>query len=537
MLTGACLAVAMAGIDTTVVVVALAKIQRDLTISFDGLQWVLNAYLLTSGALVLVGGRLGDLFGRRRVFVLGISVFAIASALCGVAPTGWWLIANRALQGVGLAFMLPGAVALVTAAFPDERQRGRAIGIWTAVLGASMAAGPLIGGVLTDHVSWRAVFLVNIPVAAASLAIVLRAGRESRDRSAERVVDVTGLILITLSLTCLLLGIVQSGTWGWGSPSVIALLVGAAVLMIAFIYSQARTRFPLIHLGVFRERTVVGASLGSLFTFFSMFCWLFFFALYLQYVLGESPQSTGILQLPGTVALAVTAIPASRVAERLGPRVPAVAGCTLSAVGLALLAPIAGNWGYSRLWLPFVLVGAGIGLALTPLSSATVRALPGGQAGSAGGLIYMVRWIGGALGVAVGSAVFQTLATGRVNELAHSNPIVGRQLASFQGLLSNHALRSDDLSHLPGAVRAALDSVFAHGVGGVMVLATAVAAAAAVAGLLIRRVQPTAPSLPMPPASPVTTGGTTTANDGLRHGPGPVPRSRKPSALPPSTPG
>jgi len=254
-----CFALFMVMLDNTVVNVALPSIQRDLDASISGLEWTVNAYTLSFAVLLVTGGRLGDLFGRRRMFLFGVVMFAASSAFIGLSPNATWLVAGRALQGVGAAFMMPGTLSIISNTFPPE-ERGKAIGTWAGVSALALAVGPVVGGFLVEHVSWQSIFFLNLPVAALAVVVTLFAAHESRDESAPRTVDVPGLVTITTGLTALVLALVQGNGWGWDSPAILGLFALAAVSLMAFVLVEQRHPAPMVDFTFFRSRSFLGAK-------------------------------------------------------------------------------------------------------------------------------------------------------------------------------------------------------------------------------------------------------------------------------------
>ena len=320
-----CFALFMIMLDNTVVNVALPSIQRDLHASLSALEWTVNAYTLTFAVLMVTGGRLGDIFGRRRMFLFGVAVFGISSAAIGFAPTDTTLVLFRAVQGVGAAFMMPATLSIITQAFPAE-QRGTAIGTWAGVSALALAIGPVLGGFLTEYVSWRAIFWINPPIAIGAVAVTLFAARESRDETVDKTVDFPGIAAITIGLTALVLALVEGNEWGWGSTRVISLLVIAAVGLTAFVLIEKRVKAPMVNFAFFRSRTFLGANLVGFLVSFAMLAQFFFLALYMQNILGYSPLQAGIRFLPSTLVLVVMGPLAGRLTDRVGPRPLMAAG-------------------------------------------------------------------------------------------------------------------------------------------------------------------------------------------------------------------
>jgi len=275
-----CFALFMIMLDNTVVNVALPSIQRDLHASLSSLEWTVNAYTLTFAVLLVTGGRLGDIFGRRAMFIFGVVVFGISSLAIGFAPDDTALIAFRAVQGIGAAFMMPATLSIITQAFPAH-QRGTAIGTWAGVSALALAIGPVLGGFLTQQVSWRAIFFINPPIAVLAVAVTLFAARESRDETVSRSVDFPGIATITIGLTAIVLALVEGNRWHWGSPAIVALLVTSAIALIAFIQIEMRSRAPMVDFTFFRSRSFLGANVVAFLVSFAMLAMFFFMALYL----------------------------------------------------------------------------------------------------------------------------------------------------------------------------------------------------------------------------------------------------------------
>jgi DHA2 family methylenomycin A resistance protein-like MFS transporter len=399
-----CFGLFMVMLDNTVVNVALPSIQRDLDAKVSGLALVLDVYILVFASLLLTAGSLGDRFGRRRVFRAGLVVFTAASALCGLAPTLPALVGARALQAVGAAAMLPSSLAILTATFPDPRERVQAIGLWSGVSAMALAAGPVVGGLLTDALGWRWVFYVNLPVGVAAYVVAGRVVAESRDPDASRL-DLPGLVLGSLGLAGVTLGLIESGQRGWRSPEIVGLLAAGVALLAAFVVTEARRRRPMVSPRFFRDACFSAANAVVLLAGFALLGFVFFNTLYFQAIQGWSPLEAGLRTLPNTLAVVVTAPLAGRLASRYGYRVPVTAGMVLAAAALWALSGIGADTPYGQLWWRLTLFGAGLGLSISPTTAAGVASMPGTQAGVASAVISTSRQVGGALGVAVLGAV------------------------------------------------------------------------------------------------------------------------------------
>jgi EmrB/QacA subfamily drug resistance transporter len=401
-----CFALFMIMLDNTVVNVALPSIQRDLGASISGLEWTINGYTLSFAVLLATGGRLGDIFGRRRMFLIGVVIFALSSATAGLALSSTDLVASRVVQGVGAALMMPGTLSIITDAFPAH-ERGKAMGTWAGVSALALAVGPVLGGFLTEHVSWRAIFYLNIPVAVGAVTAALFAVRESRDTTVGREVDYLGVATLTASLTALVLALVEANSWGWGSPAIVGLLAGAVLGSIAFVLIELRVKAPMVEFRFFADRNFLGAVVVALIITFAMMGVFFFLALYMQDILRYSPLEAGVRFLPSTLMIVGVAPVAGRLADRFGPRWLIVAGLLILTASLYSFTGIAVDSGYLDLLPGFMLLGIGIALTMSPMTSAAMNAVAVEKAGIASGVLSMFRMVGGSLGVAVTGAIFQ----------------------------------------------------------------------------------------------------------------------------------
>ena len=403
-------------LDNTVVNVALPSIQSDLDASLSALEWTVNAYTLSFAVLLVTGGRLGDIFGRRRMFLAGVVVFSLSSAAIGLAPTDTALVIGRAVQGVGAALMMPATLSIITNAFPPH-ERGKAIGTWAGVSALALAIGPVFGGFLTQEVSWRAIFFLNLPVAAGAVAVTLFAARESRDETVARSVDVPGIATLTAGLTALVLALVEGNQWGWGSPIIVGLLALAAVSLAAFVAVELRTRVPMVDFSFFRSRSFLGANVVAFIVSFAMLAMFFFIALYMQNILGYSPLEAGVRFLPSTVMVMVVGPISGRLSDRIGPRPLMVAGLLIVAASMLWQARIQVDTGFGYLLPAFVAMGIGIAMVMSPMSTAAMNAVHVSKAGVASGVLSMSRMVGGTFGVAALGALVAALGGSRLHEL------------------------------------------------------------------------------------------------------------------------
>ena len=404
-LAAMCFALFMVMLDNTVVNVALPSIQRDFDASLGALEWTVNAYTLVFAVLLVTGGRLGDIFGRRKTFLIGVVIFAASSATIGFAPTEGWLIASRAIQGIGAALMMPATLSIITNTFPPH-ERGKAIGTWAGVSAIALTIGPVVGGYLTEEVSWRAIFFLNLPVAAAAVAVTLFAAHESRDESVSRKVDFPGIAALTVALTALILPLVEGNAWGWDDPRIAALFVTSILAFAAFVAIERRTDAPIVDFGAFRSASFLGANLVAFSVSFGMFAMFFFMALYMQNILEYGPLEAGIRFLPSTVVIMFVGPVAGRMADRIGPRPLLVAGLLLCAAAMGWQARLSVDTGYGFLLPAFVLMGVGMGLVMSPMSTAAMNSVPATKAGVASGTLTMFRMVGGTFGIALLGALF-----------------------------------------------------------------------------------------------------------------------------------
>jgi EmrB/QacA subfamily drug resistance transporter len=438
-LAAMCFALFMVMLDNTVVNVALPSIQRDLHASLSALEWTVNAYTLTFAVLMVTGGRLGDIFGRRRMFVFGVIVFGLSSLAIGFAPSDTALVGFRAVQGIGAAFMMPATLSIITQAFPPH-QRGMAIGTWAGVSALALAIGPVVGGFLTEQVSWRAIFFINPPIAIVAVAVTLFATRESRDETVGKAVDYPGIAAITVGLTAFVLALVEGNTWQWGSARVISLFAIAVVALASFVPIELRVKAPMIDFRFFRSRSFWGSNLVAFLISFGMLAQFFFLALYMQNILGYSPLQAGVRFLPATVVIIVMGPIAGRLTDRIGPRPLMTLGLVIVSCALFIQSRLTIHTGYGLLLPGFVLMGLGVGLVMSPMSTAAMNSVDRTKAGAASGILSMSRMVGGTFGVAVTGALVATLGRSTINER---------------------------LPHLPAATRAAIaNSLGDGGTGG-----------------------------------------------------------------------
>jgi EmrB/QacA subfamily drug resistance transporter len=401
-----CLAIFMLLLDVTIVNVALPSIQKDLGSSFDDLQWVVDAYALALAAILLASGSLGDLLGRRSVFVIGLVIFSAASLVCGLSGSPVMLNVARAVQGAGGAMMFANSLALIAQEFPAN-ERGTAFGIWGATTGFAVAVGPLIGGALTDAFGWQWIFLVNVPVGVATLALTLMRVHDSeRDPTAR--IDWAGLFTFSAGLFCLVLALIRGNDDGWGSAKIIGLLVASAVLLVAFAAVELRRDQPLLDLRLFRVPTFTGAQIVAFSIHASMFSMFLYITLYMQNVLGYSPLETGVRFLPISLLSFFAAPIAGKLAERYPVKAFLSAGLALVSLGLIEMHGVEPGDSWTVLLPGFILAGIGIGFINPPLATAAIGVVEPRRSGAASGINSTFRQVGTAVGIAGLGAILQS---------------------------------------------------------------------------------------------------------------------------------
>lgn len=414
-----CIGQFMVVLDASIVNVALPSIQRDLHFSSTNLQWVVNAYTLTFAGFLLLGGRAADLFGRRRIFLVGLALFTASSLLGGLAQNEAWLISARALQGFGAAILAPATLTILTASYPEGPARTWALGAWSAVSSAGASAGALLGGILTDFLTWRWILFVNVPVGVAALLLARRHLPESRADMAHRHLDLGGAVTVTGGLVALVFALVRTETYSWGSPQVLGPLALAVVLLAVFLFLQARvSKAPLVPLRIFRSRSVAGGNVVMFMMFGALFGSWYFETLYMQHVLGYSPLQAGVAFLPQTLLIAAGAQVTSRLVPRFGPRPLILVGTLAAAAGLSWLAVIGPHSTFvADLLGPFVLIGLGMGLAVTPIAVAGTAGVAREEAGLASGLLNTSRTVGASIGLAALATVAANRTTSSLGHL------------------------------------------------------------------------------------------------------------------------
>jgi EmrB/QacA subfamily drug resistance transporter len=391
-------------LDNTIVNVALPSIQKDLGINTDELEWVVNAYALVFGVLLLSGGKLADMFGRRRIFALGMFLFVLASLGCGLSNSAGTLIGMRAAQGIGAAMMNPASLSIIAAAFPP-RQRGRAIGLWAGISGMALAIGPLVGGLLTEHAGWNWIFFINVPIGAVGIVAAFAFIDESRDTSREQRLDVPGLVTSAIGLFGLTFGLIEGNRLGWSSPWIVFSFVVAAVFLVAFVLLELHQRLPMMDVTLFENRTFTGANLVMLLVGLAMFGVFFFVSIYMQRVLGYSPVKAGAAFLPMTLLVIIVAPQAGHLSDKIGPRWLMTVGMLLLSGSLMFFGRLDTGSGFWDLLPALILGGTGMAMAMSPTTAAAMGSVPVEKAGVGSAIINCMRQIGGSLGIAVMGAL------------------------------------------------------------------------------------------------------------------------------------
>jgi EmrB/QacA subfamily drug resistance transporter len=400
-----CTATFMLLLDITVVNVALPDIADDLGSSFSDLQWVVDAYALSLAALLLTAGSLSDLFGRKRIFITGLVLFTLASLLCGLAQSPLFLDVARGLQGIGGAAMFATSLALLAATF-EGKARGTAFGVWGATTGAAVAVGPLVGGVLTEHVSWQSIFFINVPIGGIAVFAALRTLSESKGTEAR--IDVPGLVTFSAGLFFLIFALVRGNAEGWSSGLIVGFLVAAVVLLAVFVVVEVRRDHPMLDLTLFRKPAFTGAAIAAFGLSASMFSMFLYLTLYIQLCLGFKPLDAGLRFLPITLLSFLVAPVAGRLSERMPVRYLLGGGLTLVGVGLLLMRGLDADSEWTALLPGFIVAGAGIGMVNPPLASTAIGVVDPRRSGMASGINTTFRQVGIATGIAALGAVFQS---------------------------------------------------------------------------------------------------------------------------------
>jgi EmrB/QacA subfamily drug resistance transporter len=474
-----CVTYFMVILDNSIVFTGLPRIQASMHFSPASLAWVTDAYVLVFGGLLLLGARAGDILGRRRLFIVGLVIFALASLLVGAAPFMWWLITARAVQGIGAAILAPSSLALLTANFAEGRERGRAVAAYSAVAGIGASAGLVIGGVLADEVSWRAGFFLNVPIGAAMLAAALRVIPETEQSSGR--FDLIGALAATLGMTALVFGIINAADAGWTAPATVAAIAVGAAVLVGLVVNEAHAKQPIMPLRLFASSERVGAYLTRMLYLGAMIGFFFFTTQYMQEILGFSPLQAGFGFLPMSAVNFAVAVLVTRFVRRYGAVLVLIVGVAATGAGMAWLSQVGAHSSYwAAVAAPMVLIGIGQGLAFAPMTSAGLAGVEDRDAGASSGLINTFHQVGSALGlgvlVAAGAAAVPAHATAsvallhRVNTaLLGSSVLLALALAAVLLLIARgrksmpaHVVTAASTPPAPGPDGLAADLVLSH---------------------------------------------------------------------------
>jgi EmrB/QacA subfamily drug resistance transporter len=479
-----CFALFMAMLDNTVVNVALPKIQDSLGAGVSGLQWVVDAYTLLFASLLLTGGTLGDLYGRKRLFMSGLVIFSIGSLLCGLSDSIGFLIASRALQGVGAAALIPSTLSIITHTFPDPRERAQAIGLWAGVSGLALALGPVVGGLLVDSLGWQSVFFLNVPVGLIGLMVAARFAPESKNPEG-RTLDIPGQILGIAWLGSLTYALIEGNGRGWRSPVILSAFAIALVGLIAFLIVERRSPSPMLQLSFFRNPTFTGAVSVAALVSFGMFGMLFFLSLFMQNVQGYSPVGAGLRFLPATVAIIITAPLAGRWASRIGSRIPMTIGLAMVGTGMLLYLGVNESTPYLHWFWIQPIQGVGMGLTMAPMTAAVMSSVPPARSGMASATTNASREVGGTFGIALLGAILTARLTSVMTGALTALGIPSAVQSKIEFAMSHGGAGGAAKSLPPGIDPAALKAAFDHAFVDGMHVAMMVAAAALLGGALV----------------------------------------------------
>jgi EmrB/QacA subfamily drug resistance transporter len=478
----------MAFIDGTVVNVALPALQQSLSATVVDVQWVVEAYSLLLSALLLLGGSLGDRYGRRRIFILGVAIFSLASLWCGFANNIHELIFARAVQGAGGALLVPGSLAIISASFREE-DRGRAIGTWSGFTAITAAIGPVIGGWLIEQVSWRAVFFINLPLAAIVLVISARRVPESRDESQKDRLDWTGAALATMGLGLLIYGLIESSRLSFRNPAVLIALIGGSFFLVAFVIVEARARNPMLPLALFRSRDFSGANLLTLLLYSALGGTLFFLPLNLIQVQGYTATAAGAALLPFILIMFLLSRWSGGLVERYGGKLPLIFGPTISAIGFALfILPAVGANYWSTFFPATVVLGLGMAISVAPLTTTVMNAVPRNRVGVASGINNAVSRVGGLLAIAVlGIVMFDVFNRSLDSRLSSLElPASTRHSLDDQRInLAAQKIPEEIAPAMRQALKQAIDESFVTGFRRVMLVGAALALASGITSMLL----------------------------------------------------
>ncbi len=478
-----CVGTFMLLLDITIVNVALPKIAIDLKASFSDIQWVVDAYALTLAALLLTTGALADLLGRRRVFALGLVLFAFTSLLCGLAPSALFLILARAGQGIGGAIMFSTSLALLAQEF-HGRERGVAFGAWGATIGAATAIGPLLGGGLTEGLGWPSIFFINVPVGIVAAYLTLTKVKESRNASATEI-DWFGTVTFTGALFLLVFAVIRGNAEGWGSALIVGLFAGSVVLLVAFLVAQFTRKNAMFDVSLFRKPTFTGVSVVAFAMSASMFAMFLYLTLYLQTILGLSPLQTGLRFLPVTVVSFFFSVASGNLSTRVPVRLLLSIGLVLTATGLLLMRGLSATSHWTALLAGFIFAGAGVGLVNPALASTAIGVVPPERSGMASGINSTFRQVGIATGIAILGAIFESSIATKLTPRLAGTPAAGHATSIAHAVAAGGAPQV--IAGIPAAARsqatAAIHGAFAAAMNDILLVAAIVALIGAGIGL------------------------------------------------------
>jgi EmrB/QacA subfamily drug resistance transporter len=408
-------------LDVTIVNIALPHIMTAFKVGLASIEWVFNVYILVFAALLLTLGKLGDMLGRRLLFLIGLGIFTLASLGCSLAPSFNVLLVFRGVQAIGGAAMMPATLSILNVEF-SKSQRGLALGIWGAVAGAANALGPIIGGSLVDAASWRYIFVINVPVGIFALVAALLVVRESTDPTSDRHVDIPGVLIVSLALVCLTYALVEGQKYGWTSPTILTLFAVALVSFLAFVFIELRKASPLAQLRLFGNRTFASGNFIILVVTFGLIGVLYLLVLFLQIILGFSALKAGLTLLPLPLAIIVVAPFAGRLTDKIGGRWLLFAGTIIAAAGIYLMSDLSGTTDWPDLMLPLAVCGVGMGLVMAPVTTVVMASTPVQQSGMGAGILSTVRLIGSVLGLSVLGAVLQNKLVNNISSALAKYP-------------------------------------------------------------------------------------------------------------------
>jgi EmrB/QacA subfamily drug resistance transporter len=494
-------------LDVTIVNIALPHIMTAFDIGLSSIEWVFNVYVLVFAALLLTLGKLGDLFGRRLLFAIGLGIFTVASLGCSLAPSFAFLLIFRGIQAIGGAAMMPATLSILNVEF-SKSQRGLALGIWGAVAGAANALGPIIGGSLVDAVSWRYIFIINVPIGIFAFIAALMIIKESTDRGANRHIDIPGVLIVSLALFCLTFALVEGQKYGWTSPVILALFAVSLASFISFVFVELRTDTPLAQLRLFRNRVFSAGNFIGMVLSFGLIGVIFLLVLFLQIVLGFNALKAGLTLLPLPLAIIIVAPFAGRLTDKIGGRWILFAGTLIAALGVYLMSDLSGVTDWTHLVLPLALSGAGMGMVMAPVTTVVMASTPVEQSGMGAGILSTTRQIGTVLGLSVLGAVLQNQLANNVSQALAKIPIITESIrnqivnALLSGGIGPGGMNVPET--IPDAFKAQLITLFkdqfAHSLSttmkvGIIVILCGTAASLLISSNIRRSKQPAEPSI------------------------------------------